>query len=127
MRIELELYGKIPTVKDSYLPVMRKGKPALTKDRKLTAKLNYILEQIPREYWDLRLKHPEIIMQRFAPPENQRRDRDGMLTTILDLLVRAGILVDDSDLYNNGDWHILKTQIIEGTPQKVLLILETAE
>ncbi len=125
MRIVLELFGNIPTVKDSYLPVMRKGKPALTKDRKLTAKLNYILEQIPREFWDLRLKDPEIVMQRFAPPGNQRRDRDGILTTLLDLLVRAGILEDDSDLYNNGDWHILKTQIAEA--QKVVLILETEE
>src|SRR6266568_4422907 len=113
MRIELEIYGNIPTVKDSYLPVMRKGKPALTKDRKLTAKLNYILEQIPREVWDTKLKHPTITMQRYAPEQNQRRDRDGMLTTLLDLLVRAGVLEDDSDLYNNGAWHILPTQIAD--------------
>ncbi len=123
MRIELEIYGNIPTVKDSYLPVMRKGKPALTKDRKLTAKLNYILEQIPREVWDTKLKHPTITMQRYAPEQNQRRDRDGMLTTLLDLLVRAGVLEDDSDLYNNGAWHILPTQIADA--QKVVLILET--
>ncbi len=125
MRIVLEFYGNIPSVKDRYLPVMRKGKPALTKDHKLRAQLDYILQQISREWWDLRLRDPTIVMQRFAPKKNKRRDRDQILVTLLDLLVKAGVLIDDSDLYNNGDWHILKTQIAEA--QKVVLTLETEE
>jgi len=65
-------------------------------------------------------------MQRFCPAESFNQDRDNILVALMDeVLVRTGIIHDDSDLYNNGDWHILKTQIAD--IHKVVLILETEE
>lgn len=151
MRIELEIFGPIPTVKDSYRAIVTKRKPTiksaaadsksanskedlvakLVKDRRLNAKLNYIIEQIPPEVFDSGLLHPRITMQRFAPPEyfvaEQGRslsDRDGCFSTLLDLFVRTGILRgSDSDRVNNGEWIIKPT--IRSIAHRVLIILET--
>ncbi len=131
MRIELELFGNIPSKKNRYRAVIgksgnKKGKAQIVRDRKLNAKLDYLVQQVDRSHWDLNLLHPTITMQRFCPVENFNQDRDGILVCLIDeVLVRTGILVDDNDLYNNGAWHILPTQIADA--QKVVLILETNE
>ncbi len=128
MRIELTLYGPIPSKKNQYRAIVRttgkhKGKAALVKDRKLSSKLNYLVEQIDPEAWDLKLTHPRITFRRACPAENMNQDRDGMLTTLLDLLVRLGIIADDSDLFNNGRWVIEPT--IVSSELRVDLTLET--
>ncbi len=131
MRIVLELYGPIASKKNRYRAVIgksgnKKGKAQIVRDRKLNAKLEYLVQQVPRDAWDLRLLHPTITMQRFCPAESFNQDRDNILVALMDeVLVRTGIIHDDSDLYNNGDWHILKTQIAD--IHKVVLILETEE
>lgn len=103
----------------------------LVKDRRLNGKLDYLVEQIPREYWDLRLLHPRITWQRFAPsadlsPEKQTTslsDRSGAWVTVEDLLVRLGILVDDSDLFNNGEWTFKPT--LTSNEHRTVIVLET--
>ncbi len=143
MKIELEFFGPIPTVKDSYRAVVRKrktpkpGKPdqiaQVVKDRKLNAKLDYLIEQIPREFWDLGLIHPNITMQRYAPAEyletdsgKSMSDRDGAFSTALDLFVRIGLLRgSDADPVNNGRWIIEPTKI--SAQMRFQFILESSE
>ncbi len=126
MRIELTFYGRVPSKKNQYRAVVRKtGKAALVKDRKLTGKLNYLVEQIDRELWDLGLTHPAITFQKYCPVEEMNQDRDGQITCLLDLLVRTGLLVDDSDLQNNGRWVIEPT--IVSPEMRIDLTLETTE
>lgn len=124
MRIELTLYGETPSTKNRYrAAVNKKGKAYLAKDRKLSGKLNYLIQQIPVEYFDLKLRHPRITMQRFCPAALFSQDRDGIFTGLLDLLVRTGVLEDDCDLHNNGEWRILPTQ--ESVGPRVEIMLET--
>lgn len=126
MRIELEFFGTIVTKKNNYRAVIKKtGKAGLVKDRKLSEKLDYIVKQIPTEYFDLRLTNPAITMQRYCPPLGLMQDRDGILTTLLDLLVRVGLLSDDSDLCNNGEWRIMPTML--ANEYKTVLTLETKD
>jgi Holliday junction resolvase RusA-like endonuclease len=44
--------------------------------------------------------HPDVRVQFFA--QDRRRDRDNMLTTILDCLRDAGVIVNDSIAQANG-------------------------
>ncbi len=127
MRIELEFFGAQVSKKNRYRAVVnsKSGKAQLVKDRKLNAKLDYLVRQIPVEYFDLKLESPTITFQRYCPEVDLRQDRDNIFQSLLDLLVRVQTLRDDSDLYNNGAWHILPTQIADA--QKVVLILETNE
>ncbi len=124
MRVELTFYGPLVSKKNSYRAVVRKktGKAALVKDRKLTGKLNYLAQQIPVELWDLGMLNPSITMTRTG---DHKGDRDGAFTTLLDLLVRTGVLVDDSDVYNNGHWEIYPTE--PGVGLKTVLVLRTSE
>jgi hypothetical protein len=139
-KIVLEFFGEVPNVKDSYRATIRKrkkpipGKPdvvaGIVKDRKLNAKLNYLIEQIPQELWDVRLLHPKITFERFCPMEylttgkgQSLPDRSGSFVTLEDLLVRTKIIEDDGDLYNNGPWVIWPTR--PSDCHKIVLTLET--
>lgn len=131
MKIEIELFGLVGAKKNKYRAVVRKtgkhkGKAALVKDHKLRERFDYLVEQVPHEYWDLHLQHPKITMQRFCPIEGFNSDRDGCLTSILDeILVRLGIITNDDDLHNNGLWIIHPTQLSEET--KLIITLEAEE
>lgn len=127
MKIEIELFGQIPSKKNRYLAVIKKsGKAGLVKDRKMRSKYDYLVEQVPVEYFDLKLKHPTITMQRYATADGFRQDRDGIATTIFDeILVRLGIIIDDNDLHNNGLWIFKPTQLSDAP--RLCISLETPE
>lgn len=127
MKLVIELFGEVPSKKNQYRAVVKKsGKAGLVKDRKMRAKYDYLVEQVPVEFRDLNLKHPRITIQRFCPLVNFSQDRDGIFTTILDeILVRLGIIEDDSDIYNNGQWVIESTKVADAA--KLVITLETSE
>ncbi len=126
MRIVLDFYGETPSVKNRYRAIVnKKGKAQIVKDRKLSGKLNYLIDQIDRSLWDLKLVHPKITMQRFCPLANFNQDRDGVWTGVQDLLVRVGLLAQDDDLHNNGLWTFLPTQVADA--MRLEIILETEE
>ena len=60
------------------------------------------LSQIPAEMFHLNLKHPAIEFWAYIPKKNQALDIDGVFTTILDICVKAKILVDDNIRNCNG-------------------------
>lgn len=95
---EIELLGPVPSKKNSYTP--RKDRPGVFKNSKLRAELDRLQIQIPGYVRDLKLVSPDIEIEMQVP--NGRRDRDGALTTILDLLVSTGVLKNDSAAQCNG-------------------------
>lgn len=101
--IELELFGKIPSKKNRYQRNPNRNRPF--KDRELARAIDDLLLQIPPVYRNLRLEHPDIAVQ-FGF-DNFRQDRDNALTTLLDVLVVAGVLADDSTSRCNGTITVL--------------------
>lgn len=83
----------------------RRFKPKRVVDGELIA-----LSQIPAELVDLKLKHPRIEFQAFIPKKSWSLDIDGVFTTILDILVKAGILAQDNIRNCNGGISILPVQ-----------------
>lgn len=49
------------------------------------------------------LEHPYVIEQMYI--FNPAKDRDGIWTTILDVLKKAGVIIDDSIRHYNGPEH----------------------
>lgn len=66
------------------------------------------------------LRHPHITMR--ASGYSLRVDRDNMLTVCLDVLVKAGILVDDRASECNGWLHI--APLADGVEPRVEITLE---
>lgn len=95
----LELYGPIPSKKNSYKKRSGRGR-GMFKDRDLQSKLDYLTLQIPAEARGLELVHPDVTIQ-FTVPD-RGRDRDNMVTSLLDVLVLAGVLKNDNIASFNG-------------------------
>lgn len=75
----------------------RRFKPKSVKDAEDLA-----IQQLPPEMYGLELKHPALEFFAFVPKKNWALDRDGLLTTILDYLVKFKILKDDNIRNFNG-------------------------
>lgn len=117
--IELELFGKIPSKKNRYQRNPRRNRPF--KDRELARAIDDLVLQIPPVYRNLRLEHPDITVQ-FGF-DNFRQDRDNALTTLLDVLVVAGVLADDSTSRCNGTITLLPAVRSEVPFSRVVLRL----
>jgi len=72
-----------------------KGGRRFKPDRVVDAE-NDALLQIPAEYFGLELKHPAVEFKAYLPKKSWAMDRDGAWTTVLDYLVKAGVLKDDN-------------------------------
>lgn len=94
--IELVLYGPVPSKKNRYWRDVR-GRPF--KDEALRRAIDSLIMQVPPSA-RLRLEHPDIEIEFGFERMNQ--DRDNALTTILDVLVEAGVLLDDRTSVCNG-------------------------
>ena len=57
------------------------------------------------------IEHPVEIYMRFVHGDNRRRDSDNGQTSILDLLVREGVIADDN-------WFIARRLIVENDYEK---------
>jgi len=104
---EIHLFGDIPSKKNRYSPT----KGGMHKGKELKEELDALEEQIPGDMRDLCLQHPDIVVE-FAV-KNRRKDRDGMLATLLDVLVACKVITDDSINSCNGTVLILPAKLIE--------------
>lgn len=79
------------------------------------------LETYARIRWGPRppLTHPDISVTFYCV--NAAQDRDGMLTTVLDVLVKARVLTDDNMRHCNGAI-VLRPAVI-GKEQKTVIEL----
>mgnify|MGYP003931958583 CR=1 FL=1 len=78
----------------------RRDRPGVFKSSKLQAELDALALQVPPEMAGMELVSPDIDVHLECP--TSRPDRDNILTTILDVLVRMRVLKDDSIAHCNG-------------------------
>ena len=121
MRYEIELSGPLPSKKNRYMP--RRDRPGFFKNQRLRDELDRLIIQVPGQLRDLKLEHPNITMQMFV--RNSQKDRDNGLTAILDILVCAGVLKNDSIARCNGKITLLPAIFTDY--DKTIITLETAQ
>jgi hypothetical protein len=99
MRYEIVLEADIVSKKNAYAP--RKGggfrKPDWIKNVEKDA-----ISQIPAELWGIEMIHPHMVFWFNLPSKSFALDRDGVVTTILDFMVRTKVLKDDNCRNSNG-------------------------
>ena len=57
------------------------------------------------------VEHPDLVFRLYLV--NPKNDRDGIITTALDALVKGGVLVDDSVEWLNGAQFIFPAEYVE--------------
>lgn len=98
---DIEFFGKIEAKKNNLLPVVRKnGNAALVYSSKARASMDSLMLQVPGEFRDMRLISPDV--EFFFTVADGRSDRDNMRTSLLDCLVKMGVLRNDSMAAFNG-------------------------
>lgn len=101
--MKLNLQGAIPSKKSLYL---RRRGGGLYLDRKVKAQLDSIQAQMQAQ-WGGRTPAKHAPMQFRFTVTNINQDRDGILTTLLDLMQKAGVIERDSIAQCNGTIIIL--------------------
>lgn len=123
----IQLHGRIPTKKNAkaIAPDAETGKLKLWYSSEDRQRINDLVQFAALEWRDARtgrlpaLTHPAICfefhVQGTASSERirtrYRKDRDNMTTTVLDALVKAGVLIDDDIAHCNGLVQILPAVI----------------
>ena len=126
--IEITFWGKVSTKKNNYRP--RKGGKGFFKDTTLQGELDALLLQIPPEFRNLKLVHPDIEFRIYLDGTDKRHlagrqssDKDGHWTTIQDILVSAGVLRDDSIRYCNGNFSSPSAQVTMDGCDRCVVVL----
>lgn len=111
---KIVLKGKVPTKKNELRPrKTNAGKITYYRDEETTSLINALTFQIPQELRDLKLKHPLMSFKFDVPKRSDAADRDGKYTTILDILVKTGVLIDDNIRNCNGVHEIMESEITD--------------
>jgi hypothetical protein len=98
------LRGKIPSKKNSLRPGNKPGGPGFRYADGVKAAMVDLQAQVTIQWGRLpAVIHPDYEIR--LQVANEAHDRDGMETTILDVLKKAGVIVDDSVKYFNGYRH----------------------
>lgn len=99
MTYELDLRGLVPSKKNEKVPVTTKsGKRRMYYQAQ--PEIDRLSMQVPGELRDLGLVHPDIDI--YMTKTDGRSDKDGALSTLLDIMVKMGILKNDSVAQCNG-------------------------
>jgi Holliday junction resolvase RusA-like endonuclease len=93
----LVLHGHCPSKKNLW----KRGRGGRTYiDSETKALIDALTVQAQAQWKHKPVTHPKMCVQFFA--RDRRRDRDNMLTTILDCLREAGVIVNDNIAQFNG-------------------------
>jgi Holliday junction resolvase RusA-like endonuclease len=102
----LVLYGHCPSKKNLW----KRGRGGRTYiDSDVKALIDALTKQARAQWKHEPVTHPDMRVQFFA--RDRRRDRDNMLTTILDCLRDAGVIVNDNIAQANGTLVLLPAVI----------------
>lgn len=95
----LIIEGPFPSKKNEYGRTA-KGQVYIPNDMKVRL---YLMERDIRRQWGMRppVLHPDMAWE--GRVRHRRSDRDNIKTTVMDCLVRCGVLVDDDIAHNNGN------------------------
>ena len=116
MTYEMTLWGITKSKKNSYTPT----RGGMFKNSALKAELDSLEQQVPGDMRDLNLEHPDITFQFHS--RSSRRDKDGLMTTVLDVLKRCGVIVDDNISHCDGTLTILPSVIGDEDSAHVTII-----
>lgn len=96
--VTLTLHGHCPSKKNEW---ERGGAGKMFLSEEVTEQIGVLITQA-MYHWRLPLpvEHPELTVTFFVAAK--RQDRDGMFVTILDVLQKAGVLVNDNIKRNNA-------------------------
>lgn len=99
--LEILFVGYVPSKKNN----LRKGRKGqgYHYDEATRACIDALTTQVPAAYRGLKLVHPKVSWQITVPAA--RQDRDAIKTTILDILVKTGVLANDNIKNYNGHEH----------------------
>jgi Holliday junction resolvase RusA-like endonuclease len=103
--VTLVLRGKVPSKKN----VWRHGKGRTYIDRETKALIDALTAQAQSQWNRAPVTHPDMRVQFFV--RDKRRDRDNLLTTLLDCLREAGVIVNDNIAQFNGTLVLLPSVI----------------
>ena len=119
----LVLRGSVPTKKNQLRPRAGRGR-AHRYDASTAADLERLITYA-RIQWGPRdpLESPRMEFRFFVL--NARQDRDGILTTILDCLKTARVLIDDSIYRCNGELLLHPAQLVAAGEERVEVTLGT--
>lgn len=96
----IEVAGNIPSKKNTY----KAGGGRIYIPDEVKQKINGLTWQISRQWKGKpKLRHPNMVFRLFGGRSNQ--DRDNQVQTILDCMVKAGVLVND-DIGNSNGWMV---------------------
>ena len=112
MKYEITILGELPSHKNEKVATRRKRKKDTAKGVAGTTYMGIRTKsavkdamdraglQIPGELRDLKLRHPDIEM--FCVVGREDVDTDNIFSTVLDILVKYGVLADDNCRHCNG-------------------------
>lgn len=113
--IEFTLHGITSAKKNRYTPA--KGK--MFKGRELQAELDSLEMQVPGPCRDLCLEHPDIDF--YIKTRSSRRDRDGIVTGILDVMVKCRVIVEDNVKHFNGRMTIHPAEVCDEDSVRIVI------
>lgn len=120
INITLVLYGHCPSKKNLW----RRGTAGkMFLDSDVKKQIDTLTTQALFQWKSLfPVEHPDITVKLYV--NAARRDRDGLLTTILDCLQAAGVIVNDNLAHNNGRMVIEAAEFVDINDERVEIQLE---
>lgn len=119
--ITLILRGELPNKKDRLMPRAGKGK-GMMYDREVKALMDALVTQA-RIQWGPRKTLPKFAEMVFRMSlKHARRDRDGIYATVLDALVTARVLENDTVKTCNGR-HIIEPAMIDEGEERIEVLI----
>ena len=106
----LTIKGFIPSKKNQY----KAGRGRIYIPEDVKVRLLDIESQLRRQWHPrARVRHPNVLYRLVT--HTDRQDKDNMVTTVLDCMKKAGVIVDDSIKEHNG-WATTAPALLHGGP-----------
>lgn len=112
--VVLTLHGHCPSKKNDW----ERGETGMFLPKEVADQIKILITQAMYG-WGLRgpVEHPELTVTFFVAA--QRQDQDGMYVTILDVLQKAGVLVNDNIKRNNGRKVLEPCEFVSSSEERV--------
>lgn len=113
--VTLTLHGHCPSKKNDW---ERGGAGKMFLPAEVTAQIDTLITQA-LFHWRIGapIEHPELTVTFFVAAK--RQDQDGMYVTILDVLQKAGVLLNDNIKSNNGWKHLPPCEFVSVSDERV--------
>ncbi len=113
--VTLVLHGHCPSKKNDW---QRGGSGKMFLPEEVTEQINVLITQA-MYHWRIGapIEHPELTVTFYVAAK--RQDQDGMYVTILDVLQKAGVLLNDNIKSNNGWKYLPPCEFVSESEERV--------